>query len=175
MSFSRGIKYPLEEGFEIVELPDGTQGKKWANGSITNAKGHIVVAAENSNRIVTREDAQEMVAKRVAKRKETIEKYVTAAVRKKTKASGAFQSDDALGVLLAKRAEVALEDNGRAGNDAAKLVLHVLEALPDQKKNEVKVTHQHELSDKTVEMLRELARLREDPDQDYLEASYVDG
>lgn len=161
--------------FEMVVLPDGTQGKQWKNGSITRLNGTIFKPSDNAVKIVTSEQAVEMAEKRHEKRKETIEKAVTKAVKRVTKVRGAFASDDALGAILAKRAMVALTDEGRAGNDAAKLVFHVLEALPDQKKGEQKVVHQHQLSDKTVELLKELARLRNDPDADYLEATYVDG
>lgn len=166
---------PKTEGFEIVDLPDGTQGKKWENGSVTRMNGTLVYPADNAGKIVTSEQAREMAAKRHEARRETIEKYVQAEAAKHVKATGAFSTDDALGVLAAARARVALNDEGRAGNDAAKLIFMLLEAMPDSKKNEQRIVHQHQLSEKTVEVLKELARLRNDPDLDYLEADYADG
>lgn len=165
-----------EKKFEIVLLPDGTEGKKWENGSITNAKGHIVVPSKNAVKIVTSEQAKEMAGKRHERRKEVVEQYVTKAVIEHGKVGkrkrGAFMSDDALGMIVAARVKVAMKDDGRAGNDAARFVFQVLDAMPSDKDKNT-VVHQHELSDKTVALLRELAKQSNDPDFEYLEGKEV--
>lgn len=158
------MAYQPKTDFEPVELPDGTQGKKWSNGSITRLDGTIFKPSDNAVKIVTSEDSQAMIAKRQEKRRHTIEKYVTEAVKKRVrKATGAFMSDDALGALAAKRAVVALTDEGRAGNDAAKFVFQVMDAMPEKVK-ETTIVHQHELSPRAIELLKEVARQRNDPD-----------
>lgn len=150
--------------FDLVELPDGRKGKRWENGSVTDAAtGHIIVPSRNAVKIVTSEDARTMANKRHAKRQAVIEKHVK-------KATGAFSTDAALGKIAAKRARVALNDDGRAGNDAAKFVFLVLDALPEKKKELATVVHQHELSDRSIALLTEIARNRDDPDFEYLDA-----
>ena len=166
MSFNKGVEYPLKEGFELIELPDGSQGKRWGNGSVTRLDGTIVSPSENAVKIVTSEDGQAMVAKRHAKRRETIEKHVQ-------KATGAFTTDDALGKLAAKRAKVAMKDEGRAGNDAAKFVFTILDAMPEKQK-EQRIVHQHELSERSIALLKEMARYKNDPDFEYLDVPMED-
>lgn len=143
--------------YEIVEY-EGRSVRKYPDGSLRNEHGSFIRPSVT----LSPEQAKAMVQARWNKaRQKALE-----AIKEET---GVEDEWDGVKAILRKRVRVALTDDGRAGNDAAKMILQAADVMRDHRIKEVIVNHGHELSPKAIEILKEIARLRNDPDIEYIE------
>jgi hypothetical protein len=94
------------------------------------------------------------------KRKEKILRAVENGLMRVT---GTDTQYEAISRIVEKRAQVAMDDSGRAGNDAAKIVLAAIDALPDRTvKQEQTVTHEYSIDPDTMRIVEQMVRARRD-------------
>lgn len=150
-----------EKAYEVIELPDGRPGRRYPNGIIRDEWGHIQSGSETKGAI-TKENAREM-QKRGA---ETRRRNFQAATRRGIAEAAETETvSEAIQKIMKKRAEVALTDDGRAGNDATKLLMMALDVLP-RKEDEKKVVHEHTVSDEAVRFFEKVDKRRKEIEEE---------
>src|SRR5688572_18368417 len=105
---------------------DGGEGKKWDNGQITNLATGVLMVNPLANKITTENHKEMMAARR--------QKYEAAVRQGIAEGTRSPNSMVAVKTIMAARAKVAVEDGSRAGNDAARLVLQMLNLIPKDEK-----------------------------------------
>lgn len=136
-------------------LPDGTERRQYENGDIRNQNGQLLeLGTQLENHLITSDTARDYHQMRKAKMLAAIEAGVM-------RVTDAPNPAEAAGHIVAKRAEVALRDNGRAGNEAAKIVLAAMDALQD-KRQETTHTERHEytLDTETMDTIAKMIAVR---------------
>ena len=142
--------------WELIETkPDGSEVRKYPNGDLRNEKGHLLEApARIKETQITTETASAMGKRRKEKIIEAVEQGVMKVTAKGT-------PEEAVGALIAKRAQIAMNDDGRTGNEATKIVLGAMDAMPDKV---VEMQHNqtvtHELDDETREVVERMLASR---------------
>lgn len=145
-----------EKKYEIIEVrEDGTEVRQYEDGALRNQYGHLLERHPNAGPIITQETARQMRDLRKQKILDEIEKGVMDVTKANTPAS-------AIGALVARRAKVAMEDDGRNGNEAAKIVLNAIDAYQDKMREEQINTTRHEYSmdEETREILEKFAAMK---------------
>lgn len=140
--------------YEVIEY-EGQPARKYADGSIRDEKGHWLVRSSPAP-LFTTENASEMGKRRKQKMLEAVEQGVMDA----TEMPNPYE---AVSLLIKVRAQVALEDKGRAGNEAAKMVLEALDAKPDKQSETVQTQRMEYVIDpETLAMLEKIAQMKRD-------------
>lgn len=146
--------------YELLEtLPDGTERRRYPNGSIRDQNGRMLERPDYLP-VITSDTAYLLHRKRKEKYLQAIEAAVTHVTSANTPA-------EAAGYIVAKRAKVAMSDDGRAGNEAAKIVLAAMDALQD-KRQETTHTERREytVDAETLRIVERMAAMRSGEDID---------
>lgn len=137
---------------------DGNEIRQYENGDLRNQKGQLVQVPERiENLQITSETARDYHRMRKQKILDAIEREITDLT--KTKAPS-----DAIAKIVRKRAEIALKDDSKTGNDAAKIVLSAVDAYQNRV-NEDRTSvlrHEYAMDDDTKQLLEALLRERRD-------------
>lgn len=139
---------------------DGHEIRLYEDGSKRNERGQLIEKAyDDAAPIITPETARLLHAARKQKILDAIENKLTSVTRTRAPA-------DAIAHIVGKRAEVAMDDNGRAGNEAAKIVLSAVDAYQEKRADDYTKTTRHEyaIDDETKALLHEMLRQRRDSD-----------
>jgi len=143
--------------YEIVQH-NGRQARLYPNGDIRDDNGRVLQLGDDRLQVhaITSENARQYHQMR----KEKILKAVESGVMRVTNAPDPYA---AISRIVERRAEVAMSDNTRAGNDAARIVLQALDALQD-KAQETTVTHvtEHKIDPDTMRVVESMLRARRD-------------
>lgn len=137
-----------DKKYEIVEH-EGQMVRKYPDGSLRKNNGAIVrISAERSELMRRGRKIKGMIQAGKAIQEATDSETVEEGVKK----------------ILKARVEVAVNDRGRAGNDAAKLVLLASGHISNERKvdvtKEVKHTAGFEMDEETMEILRKIVEHR---------------
>ena len=130
--------------------------RKYNDGYIRNARGQIIVLPETLPQITT-ENAHEYLAMRKAK----ILRAIEARVQDVTKTNAPAE---AIAAIVGKRAEIAMKDNTRTGNEAAKIVLSAVDAYQEKAmvtRSDI-VRHEYTVDDDTRALLHAMIQDRRD-------------
>lgn len=144
-----------EKTYELLEVrDDGTEVRLYASGEKRNQRGQLIEAAPWNN-IITPENAHEYNRRRKQKVLEAIEQKLVDVTKANAPA-------DAIAHIVGKRAEIAMRDDTRTGNEAAKIVLAAVDAYQDKAAPEkTNVTrHEYAIDDETKAILEEMLRAR---------------
>lgn len=144
--------------YELLEiLPDGTERRRYENGDIRNQNGSIIeLGTRLQEHAITSATAYDYHKLRKQKMLAAIESGLM-------RVTEAPNPAEAVAHIVSKRAEVALKDDGRAGNDAAKIVLAAMDALPDKQTETVQTQrHEYAIDPDTMRIVEELVRMRRD-------------
>jgi len=138
----------------------GMVARRYPNGDIRNERGQVLKLADNSpllnEHAITSENAHE----KHLQRKEKILRAIETGVMRVTDAPNPYE---AISRIVEKRAEVALNDSGRAGNDASKIVLMALDALQDRRQETTQVQrHEYSIDPETMRIVEAMAQARRD-------------
>lgn len=151
--------------YELLEVKeDGTEIRKYEDGTIRNQKGHALTKLPNEGHEITVDNARHYHALRKAKILHAIEAKITDITRTNAPA-------EAIAAIVGKRAEIAMKDKTRTGNDAAKIVLSAVDAY-QEKQTAVTNTERHEytIDDDTKALLHALLTER----RGYIDANVTD-
>ena len=134
--------------YEIIEY-EGKEARKYPDGVIRSPRGYIV--------FIPPEIARQHREQRTAKAKMSAEQALAQGTKSETPEEG-------WGKILMARIDVALNDKGRAGNDAARLVGIAAGYLTQERKLEVEGNVDHKVTPQLPpEYHKYLKRLAERP------------
>jgi hypothetical protein len=141
--------------YKIIEYK-GKQAREYPDGSIRDELGRMVTKLDNGGHDITPTNAHEYHKMR----KEKILKAVEDGLMRVTDAPNPAE---AIGRLVEKRARLAMTDNTRVGNDAAKIVLAALDALPDRKQEVTQVQrNEYVIDPETMRVVEAMIRAQRD-------------
>ena len=124
--------------YELLSVDaDGNEVRRYRDGSTRDQRGRTLAFIPGGNELITAETARAYHAKRKAKILAAIESKLTDITRTTVPA-------DAIAAIVGKRAEIAMNDDTRTGNDAAKIVLSAVDAYQDKAPHETTNTQRHE-------------------------------
>ena len=140
--------------YEIVEiLPDGQEIRRYENGDLRNQNGHMIQPIEGQN-IITHDTARS----HHKMRKDKILQAIESRLQDVTKMSAPAE---AIAAIVGKRAEIAMKDKTRTGNEAAKIVLGAVDAYQDKQETRTNVLrNEYAIDTQTVELLERIAQAR---------------
>lgn len=134
---------------------NGNEVRLYNDGSLRNQNGQLLQLSPMLTHQITSENAREYHKMRKDKILRAIEDKVKDITKTKLPA-------DAIAAIVGKRAEIAMNDSTRIGNDAAKIVLQALDAYQD-KVNDDRTTvtrHEYAIDNDTRLLLSELAQMK---------------
>jgi hypothetical protein len=133
----------------------GKEIRLYADGSKRNWRGQLIEKPPYAVEI-TSETSAAHNAMRKEKYLRAIEKHVTSVTKMNNPA-------DAIGYIVGKKALVAMNDDTRTGNEAAKIVLQALDAYQDKVQQQVSVTRNEYVMDSaTIELLEQMIDKRDE-------------
>jgi hypothetical protein len=155
----------MAKKYELIEIrDDGTEVRRYEDGTIRNQRGQMLVLPDSLPPLITSENAHEYHKMRKDKILRAIESRVMDITKTKIPA-------DAIGAIVAKRAKIAMEDNTRIGNEAAKIVLQVIDAYQDKVEKATVTRNEYAMDGDTLALLQSMmdARQRADDRTDVLD------
>lgn len=152
-----------EKKYELLEVrEDGTEVRLYESGEKRNQNGQLVEAAPWNN-IITAETARQYHSMRKQKVLDAIEKKLVDVTRTSAPA-------EAIAHIVGKRAEIAMRDETRTGNEAAKIVLSAVDAYQERQQQTVQTTrHEYALDEETRSLLESMIQERRREAADYTE------
>lgn len=141
--------------YELLEIrQDGTEVRRYQNGDIRNQNGRLLERPD-SHRMheITSENAHRYHQMRKEKILRAIESRVMDITKTNIPA-------DAVGAIVAKRAEIAMKDNTRIGNEAAKIVLQAIDAYQDKVEKATVTRNEYAMDAETIAVLQAMMDAR---------------
>lgn len=123
--------------YTLVEY-NGNTYRDYGDGILRNERGQLAVKPENSPSI-TSDNAHIYLAQRKAKILQAIESKLTDITKTRL-------PSEAIAAIVGKRAEIAMNDDTRTGNEAAKIVLSAVDAYQNKQTDNNTTTQRHEYS-----------------------------
>lgn len=145
-----------ETKYELLKVEEGVEWRKYPNGHIRNQKGQLLVLPEEirENHLITSENHHEFIEARK-------NRYLAAMEAGVTEGARAYGVEEAMSKIMARRAQVALSDGGKAGNDAARIILDALDAYQDKRVRQENVQRQeYSIDPDTMAVLEKLLELK---------------
>src|SRR5688500_4828148 len=147
---------------------NGNEVRLYEDGTKRNQLGHTLeLPAAISGHPITSENAHTFHKLRKQKTLEAIERKLVDVTKTNAPA-------DAIAHIVGKRAEIAMRDETRTGNEAAKIVLQAVDAYQDKQtpQQQTTIRNEYAMDDETKELLHAILRERRDNRQtdDYTNA-----
>lgn len=143
----------------------GNEIRLYQDGSKRNQNGRLIELPSDvyDNPVITSENARDYHRMRKQKILDAIEQSVMDVTRTKL-------PSQAIGAIVGRRAEIAMKDDSRVGNEAAKIVLQAIDAYQNRVIEDKTVTRNEiTLDDNTRELLERLAQMKRDADDDVID------
>lgn len=143
--------------YTLLEVrEDGTEVRQYEDGNIRNQRGQLLVLPENAP-VITSENARQYHQMR----KDKILRAIESRIQDVTKTNAPAE---AIAAIVGKRASIAMKDETRTGNEAAKIVLSAVDAYQDKRDGDHQTTTRHEyaIDDDTKALLHAMLRQRRD-------------
>jgi hypothetical protein len=143
--------------YELLSMDEhGNEVRLYENGHLRNQNGQLLTAPPNAVKI-TAETSHAYNRRRKEKILEEIEKSVMDITRTNVPA-------EAIGAIVGKRAKVAMTDEGKTGNDAARIVLQALDAYQErvEETRTNVLRHEYVIDDETIALLEKITRMKRD-------------
>lgn len=141
--------------YTIIEH-NGQQARLYPNGDIRNERGQVLQLAQNrlAEHAITSENARDFHRMRKEKTLKAIEEGVM-------RVTDAPNPAEAIARIVSKRASIAMKDETRVGNDAAKIVLLAMDALQDKRQETTQTqVHEYRLDDDTMRIVEAMIQAR---------------
>lgn len=147
-----------EKKYELLEvMEDGTEVRRYLkDNSLRDQNGYwLDVHPGGEGHQITKENVAQFHRRRKEKILEAIEAELTDLTKSRAPA-------EAIGKLVRKRAEIAMSDDGRTGNEAAKIVLQAVDAYQARLEKQAPQVQRHEyaIDSETLEMLKNFAAMK---------------
>lgn len=126
------------EKYDLLHVDEsGNEVRRYKDGSLRNQNGHLLAKLDNAGYEITQENARHYHALRKAK----ILREIESKLKDVTKTNAPAE---AIAAIVGKRAEIAMNDDTRTGNEAAKIVLSAVDAYQDKQNNDQQTTIRNE-------------------------------
>ena len=136
---------------------DGQQVRQYEDGTLRRDNGTLV---KKPDFLAIHSFTPELAQKAHETRKKRILEAIEQGVMRVTEAPNPAE---AIGRIIEKRARVAMNDEGRAGNEASKIVLLALDALQDKKQETIQTQrHEYTMDADTLRIVEAMVRARRD-------------
>lgn len=159
------------EKYDLLHVDDeGNEVRRYKDGTLRNQNGQALSKPNVFNEhLITSDTARTYHALRKAKILREIEAKLQDVTKTNAPAS-------AIAAIVGKRAEIAMNDDTRTGNEAAKIVLSAVDAYQDKQTADQTTTIRNEyaLDDKTRELFERMTRERRDDTANVLDATTTD-
>lgn len=136
--------------YELLGIDENTgdEIRLYDDGSKRNQKGHLLEYLGSGGELITQETARQYQQLRKQKILESIESTLKDVTKTNLPA-------DAIAAIVGKRAKIAMTDDTRTGNEAAKIVLSAVDAYQDKVSSGTVNTQRHEytIDDDTKRLL----------------------
>lgn len=141
--------------YELLGMDDnGNEIRLYRDGSKRNQNGQLIERPEYAQLTITSENAHEFHAMRKRKILNAIESKLKDVTKTNIPA-------DAIAAIVGKRAEIAMKDDSRTGNEAAKIVLSAVDAYQDKTTEQTTVMRNEYVMDAaTRELLEQILESR---------------
>lgn len=141
--------------YEVIGTDEnGREIRRYEDGSIRDNKGRMVVKLDSPAPLLNPELVRQYRQARKERILEAVEKGLTDVTRTRL-------PEEAISAIVKKRAKIALTDNGKAGNDAARIVLQVIDAYQNKGEETTHTTrHEYALDDETKALLETMLERR---------------
>jgi hypothetical protein len=150
---------------KYVEIEyNGQIARQYQDGSIRNSNGHMLAPLDNGEYAITPETARYMHSLRKQKILNAIESKLKDVTKTNIPA-------DAIAAIVGKRAEIAMKDDTRTGNEAAKIVLAAVDAYQDKQTEQTTVTRNEYVMD--ADTMAMLERILESRRENVLDATVM--
>jgi hypothetical protein len=135
---------------------DNHEIRLYDNGDKRNELGHLLENNGKGNEIITPETARTYHAMRKQK--------ILAAIESKLKdVTKTNAPAEAIAAIVGKRAQIAMTDDTRTGNDAAKIVLLAVDAYQNKTTEQAQITrHEYTVDEETRLLLHAMIQDRRD-------------
>jgi hypothetical protein len=147
----------MAKTYKVLETkPDGHEVRLYEDGSKRDERGWLLELAPGIRDTVIRTPERAREVHEIRKRKilERIEQGVTDALKADT-------PYHAIAYIIATRAKVAMESDGREGNDAAKLVLQAMDAFQDKRETHTTVQrNEYVMDDETRDIIMRIVEAK---------------
>jgi hypothetical protein len=156
--------------YDLLHIDDnGNEVRRYKDGTIRNQNGQSLSKIPNNGHDITRENARSYHAMRKAKILSEIESKLKDVTKTNAPA-------EAIAAIVGKRAEIAMRDDTKTGNDAAKIVLSAVDAYQDRQPTEQVSTIRNEyiLDDDTRQLFERMTRERRDDSTNVLDVTSTD-
>jgi hypothetical protein len=150
----------VQKKYEIIGYKDnGDEIRLYADGAKRNQLGRLLeLPSDLENHLITSDNAHLRLAQRKQKILDAIEKEVMTVTRVNVPA-------EAIGRIVGKRAEIAMKDDTRTGNEAAKIVLQAMDAYQAKEQVSTNVLRNEiTIDDNTRLLLERLAQAKRQAD-----------
>jgi hypothetical protein len=155
----RALQQTPVKDYEII-VYEGKEARRYPNGIIRSPKGYILYLPPE----VARQRKEQAIAKARISAEEAV-----------TKGTGSETPEEGWGKIIRARLEVAINDKGRAGNDATRLVGIALGYFRRDDKMEIdKHIHQVNVPELPQGYFETLRRLAESRNRDTIEGKVTD-
>lgn len=148
--------------YELLGYDDmGNEIRLYQDGRKRNQKGQLLeLPSDLESHQITSDNAHLRLQQRKQKILDAIEKSVMTVTRTNVPA-------DAIGAIVAKRAEIAMTDDTRTGNEAARIVLQAIDAYQNRvTDSQQTVNNVYKMDAETLETLRRIASIRSSAQND---------
>lgn len=147
---------------------NGNEIREYQDGSIRNQNGHLLKRPDYDGiQTITKDNAHDYLKRRKEKILESIEQSVMDVTKTRL-------PSDAIGAIVGKRAAIAMTDDTRVGNEAAKIVLQAIDAYQNrvQESNSTNVLRNElTIDDNTRKLLERIADMKRN---DVIDATATD-
>lgn len=149
--------------YTLLEVrPDGTEVRQYENGDIRDQNGRMIVPLHGQELgIITPENARLRHQQRKEKILNAIEQNIMKVTRTNVPA-------EAIAHIVGKRAEIAMTDNTRVGNEASRIVLQALDAYQDKQQETIQTQrHEYVIDDDTMRVIERMIAVKRDESDGY--------
>lgn len=156
LCYNRGMNDITPKYILLETDADGNERRQYRDGSIRNQNGQLLVKPDYDLPVITSDNAHEYLKQRKQKILDAIEAKVMDITKTRL-------PSDAIGAIVGKRAEIAMKDETRTGNEAAKIVLQALDAYQIRQDNSTNVLRNEiVIDDNTRALLERIAQMKHD-------------
>jgi hypothetical protein len=139
MCYNTGMKY-VPKPYTLLSVDEhGNEIRQYEDGTLRNQKGHALTKIPNDGHEITHENARDYHRMR----KEKIIRAIEERLQDVTKTNAPAY---AIAAIVEKRARIAMTDETRTGNEAARIVLSAVDAYQDKRDAEKTTVQRHEYS-----------------------------
>ena len=138
--------------YTLLKVENGIEYRQYENGAIRNQNGQIIQLPDDSPLLTEHAITSDNAHTYHQMRKDKILKAIENRVMDVTKTN---IPAEAIGAIVGKRAEIAMKDDTRIGNEAAKIVLSAIDAYQDKAETRTDVRRQELVMDDNTRLLLE--------------------